>query len=46
MSLIKDGLANAWASDLTARAGFPFFPHRHDGFTEPPFGVVDGGIRN
>jgi len=40
MSLIKDGLAKAWASDLTTRTGFPFFPHRHDGFTEPPFGVV------
>lgn len=40
MSLVKDGLAKAWASELTAGAGFPFFPHRHDGSTEPPFGVV------
>lgn len=40
MSLVKDGLAKAWAEDLTARAGFPFFPHRHDGETAPPFGVV------
>ncbi len=40
MSLAKDGLAKAWAEDLTGRAGFPFFPHRHDGETEPPFGVV------
>ena len=40
MSLVKDGLAKAWASELTARAGFSFFPHRYDGFTVPPFGVV------
>ena len=40
MSLVKDGLAKAWAAELAAGAGFPFFAHRHDGFTEPPFGVV------
>jgi hypothetical protein len=40
MSLVKDGLAKAWASELTAGAGFPFFPHRYDGITAPPFGVV------
>ena len=40
MSLVRDGLAKAWAEELTTRAGFPFFPHRHDGETTPPFGVV------
>jgi hypothetical protein len=40
MSLAKDGLAKAWAEELTGSAGFPFFPHRHDGVTCPPFGVV------
>lgn len=40
MSLVKDGLAKAWAEHLTGVAGFPFFPHRHDGMTAPPFGVV------
>ena len=40
MSLVKDGLAKAWAEHLTEAAGFPFFPHRHDGMTAPPFGVV------
>lgn len=40
MSLVKDGLAKAWACHLTGTAGFNFFPHRHDGLTAPPFGVV------
>lgn len=40
MSMVKDGLAKAWAEHLTGAAGFPFFPHRHDGETAPPFGVV------
>lgn len=40
MSLVKDGLAKAWAEELTRGAEFPFFPHRHDGETAPPFGVV------
>ena len=40
MSLVKDGLAKAWAEELTRSAEFPFFPHRHDGHTAPPFGVV------
>jgi hypothetical protein len=40
MSLVKDGLAKAWAEHLTEAAGFPFFPHRHDGESAPPFGVV------
>lgn len=40
MSLVKDGLAKAWAQHLTESAGFSFFPHRHDGETAPPFGVV------
>lgn len=37
---MKDGLAKAWAEQLEPVAGFPFFPHRHDGHTAPPFGVV------
>ena len=40
MSLVKDGIARAWADHLAQETGFPFFPHRHDGFTQPPFGVV------
>src|SRR4051812_5404862 len=40
MSRVKDGLAKAWAGQLTEAAEFPFFPHRHDGATAPPFGVV------
>lgn len=40
MSAVKDGLEKAWAEFLAEEAGFPFFPHRHDGFTAPPFGVV------
>lgn len=40
MSLVRDGLAKAWAEDLTTRVGFAFFPHRHNGETAPPFGVV------
>jgi hypothetical protein len=40
MSLVKDGLARAWAEDLTSRTGISFFPHRHDGRSAPPFGVV------
>lgn len=40
MSLVKDGLAKAWAEHLGAATGLPFFAHRHDGETAPPFGVV------
>lgn len=40
MSQVKDGLAKAWASQLAQEAGFPFFSHRHDQQTAPPFGVV------
>ena len=40
MSLVKDGLAKAWAEHLSEKAEFPFFPHRHDAETVPPFGVV------
>ena len=40
MSLVKDGLAVAWAQHLTGATGFPFFAHRHDAETAPPFGVV------
>jgi len=40
MSLVKDGLAKAWAQHLTEKVGFPFFPHRYDGESAPPFGVV------
>lgn len=40
MSAVKDGLAKAWAEHLSGATGFPFFPHRHDGETAPPFGVV------
>lgn len=40
MSKVKDGLAKAWAEQLTESAGFPFFPGRYDGHTAPPFGVV------
>lgn len=40
MSQVKDGLAKAWAEHLTDEADFPFFPHRHDQMTAPPFGVV------
>jgi hypothetical protein len=40
MSMLKHGLAKAWAEHLSGAAGFPFFPGRHDGDTAPPFGVV------
>lgn len=40
MSAVKDGTAKAWAESLTESVRFPFFPHRHDGETAPPFGVV------
>jgi hypothetical protein len=40
MSAVKDGLAKAWAEHLSGVTGFPFFPHRHNGETAPPFGVV------
>jgi hypothetical protein len=40
MSLVKDGLAQAWAEHLGEATGLAFFPQRHDGETSPPFGVV------
>jgi len=40
VSAVKDGLAKAWAEHLHEAAGFPVFPGRHDGKTEPPFAVV------
>ena len=42
MSLLKDNLALAWASDLKLRvpAGHPVFAMRRDADVEPPFSVV------
>ena len=40
MSMVKDGLAKAWADQLQTSSGIASFPHRHDALTAPPFMVV------